>query len=264
MSYIEKLKADYEEKSALYQEVSEAERKVRAEYWELKEGVEIFEEIRKWLDYKFQYRSSKKLVDLKANVASTLKEMKAQKDSKELNSKYEESSRLEFSVRTECEPLEKLIKMAEKVGITSDIIELAYKASAHFDKDYDIRHNNKCARLAHSYTTPTNYDWKYIDFELEKDHSWFFSQYESYRKRKAEKVIYVGFKEKVLYLSVLDLENTGILKRWSIADGATEGKLETAKYKKATKVFILRKDEGVVPKDEIFENFFNALYISKE
>jgi hypothetical protein len=67
-----------------------------------------------------------------------------------------------------------------------------------------------------------------------------------------------------LYLSVLDLENTSILKRWSIADGATEGKLETAKYKKATKVFILRKEEGVVPKDQIFEDFFNGMYITQK
>lgn len=263
MSYIEKLKAEYEEKSALYEEVKRAETKAWMEHRDLENGVEVFEEIQKWLDYKFQFRSSKKLEELKANVASTLKEMKAQNEP-DLNRKYEESRRLEFSVRKDYDRLNQLVKMAEKVGITSDIIELAYKASAYFDKDYDIRHNNKCARVAHSYTTPTNYDWKYIDFELEKDQSWFFSQYESYRKRKAEKVIYVGFKEKVLYLSVLDLENTGILKRWSIADGATEGKLETAKYKKATKVFILRKDEGVVPKDEIFEDFFNALYIAKE
>jgi len=258
MSYIEQIKAEHETISAKYKEIDKECDALYKKLSDLRNAVNVFEGVSKHLKVISESNTSNpEVLALKADVAKTLDSLTLQRGL--IESQYNSLTRERNTYADKNYLLQDKLKVSEKIGVTSDIIEILSQATSSFGRSRDyLYHDGKSASSLYKWETPSNFETKFIDFELDPDYSSLRHQREDYRKRKATKVTYVGFKDKVLYLMVLNM-NTNILKQWSIADGATEGKLQTAKYKKDTRVFILRKDEGAVPKDEIYGQFFNEL-----
>jgi len=259
MSYIEQIKAEHDLNYAKFKEIDKECDELYNKLSDLRNAVNVFEGVSKHLKNISETNTrNPEALALKADVTKTSASLALQRGLVESQYNSLTSERNTYSDKNYL--LHDKLRVFEKIGVTSDIIEILSQATSSFGRSRDyLYHNGKSAHL-YRWETPSNFETKFIDFELDPDYSYLRHQREDYRRRKATKITYVGFKDKVLHLMVLNMD-TFILKQWSIEDGANEGKLETAKYKKDTRVFILRKDCGAVPKDEIFGQFFNELDI---
>jgi len=152
------------------------------------------------------------------------------------------------------------IEMMKKVGLESDLVNLYfdfYMDSDRRDKSSMVM-DGRVARFNSSrYVNLSNFDNKDLGVELEGNIM--RHQIVLGAQRKASKVMSVGFRDKSLYMIVLDLlakKKTTIILR----DDGEFASVETHKYDPKIKSYFLRTElDEKIPRGDVMKAFFNLL-----